>query len=168
MPIACSGPHIVHAPALSKQGNRDAEQHVTNEHAIGGQHLPSCNGCRVGRKPSWLDKEVPQPWSTIKGTTLITGHLLGPNPTHQLNLHWYHIFRWMKQVSAADLSVSIHKAPPVQLRRLFQLLQRQHASCSYGHVQQAADPYCSASQCTSFLMLHLHAAVHGNKSIMTL
>lgn len=27
------------------------------------------------------------------------GQMLGSNPTHQLNLHFYHIFRWMQQVN---------------------------------------------------------------------
>lgn len=31
------------------------------------------------------------------GTTLLMGRLSGPNPTHQLNIHFYYIYIWMKQ-----------------------------------------------------------------------
>ena len=34
----------------------------------------------------------------MRGLTLMMGQMLGSNPTHQLNLHFYHIFRWMQQV----------------------------------------------------------------------
>lgn len=33
----------------------------------------------------------------LNGTTLLLGTLSGPNPTHQLNIHFYHIYQWMKQ-----------------------------------------------------------------------
>ena len=32
----------------------------------------------------------------IPGTTLVVGRLSGPNPTHQLNIHFYFIHLWMK------------------------------------------------------------------------
>lgn len=33
----------------------------------------------------------------FSGTTLLMGRLSGPNPTHQLNIHFYFIYIWMKQ-----------------------------------------------------------------------
>lgn len=38
------------------------------------------------------------------------GQMLGSNPTHQLNLHFYHIFRWMQQVmyDECDVCHSMH------------------------------------------------------------
>ena len=33
----------------------------------------------------------------LKGTTLLLGQLSGPNPTHQLNIHFYNIYVWMKK-----------------------------------------------------------------------
>ena len=33
----------------------------------------------------------------MPGTTLIVGCLSGPNPTHQLNIHFYFIYLWMKR-----------------------------------------------------------------------
>lgn len=33
----------------------------------------------------------------LPGTTLLTGMLSGPNPTHQLNIHFYHIYLMMKR-----------------------------------------------------------------------
>lgn len=33
----------------------------------------------------------------LKGTTLLLGTLSGPNPTHQLNIHFYHVYIWMKE-----------------------------------------------------------------------
>ena len=38
----------------------------------------------------------------MRGLTLMMGQMLGSNPTHQLNLHFYHIFRWMQQVNELD------------------------------------------------------------------
>ena len=33
----------------------------------------------------------------MRGTTLVMGRLSGPNPTHQLNIHFYFIYLWMKR-----------------------------------------------------------------------
>ena len=64
--------------------------------------------CRSGKKPSWLDQELPSPWP-MRGITLMMGHTTGVNPTQRLNLHFYHIFRWMQQVvSMHAFNTSIH------------------------------------------------------------
>jgi len=34
----------------------------------------------------------------LDGPTLIMGRMLGSNPTHQLNPHFYHTFCWVQQV----------------------------------------------------------------------
>ena len=43
----------------------------------------------------------------LQGSTLLLGMLSGPNPTHQLNIHFYHIFVWMKKhgVEMGDLTI---------------------------------------------------------------
>lgn len=43
------------------------------------------------------------------GTTLVVGRLSGPNPTHQLNIHFYFIYLWMKRVGIkiGDLNLVI-------------------------------------------------------------
>ena len=33
----------------------------------------------------------------LNGMTLLLGMTSGPNPTHQLNIHFYHVYVWMKQ-----------------------------------------------------------------------
>ena len=45
----------------------------------------------------------------LKGVTLITGRLSGPNPTHQLNIHFYYIYIWMKSrgIKIGDLNLII-------------------------------------------------------------
>lgn len=45
----------------------------------------------------------------LNGTTLLLGTLSGPNPTHQLNIHFYHIYKWMKehQISMGALNIVV-------------------------------------------------------------
>lgn len=45
----------------------------------------------------------------MPGTTLVMGRLDGPNPTHQLNIHFYFIYLWMKRVGIkiGDLNLVI-------------------------------------------------------------
>ena len=45
----------------------------------------------------------------MPGITLIMGRLSGPNPTHQLNIHFYYIYLWMKRtgIKIGDLSLVI-------------------------------------------------------------
>ncbi|KAL0034942.1 hypothetical protein WJX79_001785 [Trebouxia sp. C0005] len=54
---------------------------------------------RKGRAPSWLEQHFPKPWPKLSGTTLVMGDASGPNPTHALNLNFYHMYRWMNKVS---------------------------------------------------------------------
>ena len=50
----------------------------------------------------------------MKGTTLIMGRLSGPNPTHQLNVHFYYIYLWMKSegIRIGDLQLVIDTYEP--------------------------------------------------------
>lgn len=45
----------------------------------------------------------------FSGVTLLMGRLSGPNPTHQLNIHFYYIYIWMKQtgIKMGDLNLII-------------------------------------------------------------
>ena len=45
----------------------------------------------------------------MTGTTLLVGRLSGPNPTHQLNIHFYFIYLWMKRagIKIGDLNLVI-------------------------------------------------------------
>ena len=45
----------------------------------------------------------------MPGTTLVMGRLSGPNPTHQLNIHFYYIHLWMKRagIKIGDLNLVI-------------------------------------------------------------
>ena len=45
----------------------------------------------------------------MPGITLIMGRLSGPNPTHQLNIHFYYIYLWMKRagINIGDLNLVI-------------------------------------------------------------
>ena len=45
----------------------------------------------------------------MPGITLVMGRLSGPNPTHQLNIHFYYIYLWMKRagIKIGDLSLVI-------------------------------------------------------------
>ena len=45
----------------------------------------------------------------LKGITLLLGMTSGPNHTHQLNIHFYHVYVWMKQngVQMGDLNVVV-------------------------------------------------------------
>ena len=63
------------------------------------EHVGLCMRCRKGREPSWLAQAVPKPWPMIAGTTLVMGDASGPNPTHALNLNFYHMYRWMQKVN---------------------------------------------------------------------
>ena len=61
------------------------------------QNVFAC--CRKGREPSWLAQLLPKPWPKLSGTTLVMGDASGPNPTHALNLNFYHMYRWMNKAS---------------------------------------------------------------------
>ena len=65
-----------------------------------------------------LKKAQRQNMLHLSGTTLLLGMTSGPNPTHQLNIHFYHVYVWMKQnriqmgnlnivVDCADLSMCL-------------------------------------------------------------
>ncbi len=43
----------------------------------------------------------------LQGSTLLLGMLSGPNPTHQLNIHFYHVYVWMKKhaIEMGDLNI---------------------------------------------------------------
>jgi hypothetical protein len=88
--------------------------------AIIYQYLFAC--CRKGREPSWLAQEVPKPWPKLSGTTLVMGDASGPNPTHALNLNFYHMYRWMNKASnnslLQPLSIDIHSLCLALLRTL--------------------------------------------------
>lgn len=45
----------------------------------------------------------------LRGMTLFLGMTSGPNPTHQLNIHFYHVYVWMKQnrVRMGDLNIVV-------------------------------------------------------------
>ncbi|KAL0025597.1 hypothetical protein WJX79_006073 [Trebouxia sp. C0005] len=48
---------------------------------------------RVG---SYLEQTSNKKALHLQRSTLLLGMLSGPNPTHQLNIHFYHIYVWMK------------------------------------------------------------------------
>ena len=50
----------------------------------------------------------------MPGTTLIVGCLSGPNPTHQLNIHFYFIYLWMKRagIKIGNLNLVIDCGEP--------------------------------------------------------
>lgn len=52
----------------------------------------------------------------LTGTTLVMGRLSGPNPTHQLNIHFYYIYIWMKQagIRMGELNLVIDCSEPAE------------------------------------------------------
>ena len=56
-----------------------------------------------------LKKAQHQDMLHLRGTTLLLGMTSGPNPTHQLNIHFYHVYVWMKQngVQMGDLNIVV-------------------------------------------------------------
>lgn len=50
------------------------------------------------------------------GKTLLVGMLSGPNPTHQLNIHFYNIYSWMKenQIQMGDLELVVDCQEPAR------------------------------------------------------
>ena len=59
---------------------------------------------RVG---SSLEQTTNEKALHLQGSTLLLGMLSGPNPTHQLNIHFYHIYVWMKKhgIEMGDLNI---------------------------------------------------------------
>ncbi len=108
-----------------------------NPHDKGRQFLPSdweadeSTGCAAVFRP--LPADFGRPWCLQKsesidskvndllqqkeyaesdvlhltGPTLLLGMLSGPNPTHQLNIHFYHMYLWMKKngIEMGDLNI---------------------------------------------------------------
>lgn len=52
----------------------------------------------------------------LHGATLLVGRLSGPNPTHQLNIHFYYIWIWMKQkgIKMGQLNLIIDCSEPLE------------------------------------------------------
>lgn len=52
----------------------------------------------------------------LQGSTLLLGMLSGPNPTHQLNIHFYNIYVWMKKsgIEMGDLHIVVDCHNPSQ------------------------------------------------------
>ena len=56
-----------------------------------------------------LKKAQRQDMLHLHGMTLLLGMTSGPNPTHQLNIHFYHVYVWMKQngIQMGDLNIVV-------------------------------------------------------------
>ena len=56
-----------------------------------------------------LKKAQRQNMLHLNGMTLLLGMTSGPNPTHQLNIHFYHVYTWMKQngIQMGDLNIVV-------------------------------------------------------------
>ena len=53
----------------------------------------------------------------LKGMTLLLGQLSGPNPTHQLNIHFYNIYLWMKKsgIPSGELQLVVDCPEPSKM-----------------------------------------------------